>query len=633
MKKALAIFKRDIKRLLCNPVALVITIGVCIIPSLYAWYNIVANWDPYGNTQNIKIAVANNDKGTTNDLVGELNAGDEVIDKLKDNDQLGWTIVDSEEEAKEGVESGEYYAALVIPSDFSEGMLSMLSGEFHQPKLTYYVNEKKSAVAVKVTDTGANTVEEQVNETFVSTVSQTVVEIAQKAGVDLEAGAQTARDNLVLTIQNASGSVQKVRDALDGMGGTIDTTKDAIASADAALGGLNGQMPSLNDALDQGNQLLSSTRTSAAKLHTSLSSALTQGSTGLAQASSKANAAVGKLSGTVIAAQTKVDLALSDVQGLVDKNNAAIEALRSTLPDDAEFNNATARIIASLQQQNDNLASVVSGLQAQSDAIKTDAGNLATASDSINTSVQDGVTALGKMQEDLNTSVIPQFNSGLDSFSDCSGDLKGVLASLSPTISQARSSLTQLSALLDQAKATLADTSDQLATIQQKLDVAANDVAALRSSEAAGQLADLLDVNVDDIADFMTSPVKIKSKVVYPVASFGSGIAPFYTNLALWVGGYVLIAIFKLEVDREGIGTYTAKEGYFGRWLLLMLLGILQAIIVCAGDLVIGVQCLHPVLFVLAGMCISFVYVNIIYALSVAFKQIGKAIGVMLVIV
>ena len=427
--------------------------------------------------------------------------------------------------------------------------------------------------------------------------------------------------------------MQKVRDALDGMTGTIDTTKDAIASADAALGGLSGQMPSLNDTLDQGNQLLTSTRTSAAKLHTSLSSALAQGSTGLAQASSKANAAVGKLSGTVIAAQTKVDLALSDVQGLVDKNNAAIEALRSTLPDDAEFNSSIARIISSLQQQNDNLAGVVSGLQAQSDAIKTDAGNLANASDSINTSVQDGVTALGKMQEDLNTSVIPQLNSGLDSFSDCSGDLKGVLASLTPTISQARSSLTRLSSLLDQAKATLAETSDQLSTIQQKLDVAANDVAALHSSEVAGQLADLLDVNVDDIADFMTSPVKIKSKVVYPVASFGSGIAPFYTNLALWVGGYVLIAIFKLEVDREDIGAYTAKEGYFGRWLLMILLGIMQAIIVCVGDLIIGVQCLHPVLFVLAGICISFVYVNIIYALSVAFKHIGKAIGVILVIV
>ena len=119
VKKALAIFKRDIKRLLCNPVALVITIGVCIIPSLYAWYNIVANWDPYGNTQNIKIAVANNDKGTTNDLVGELNAGDEVIDKLKDNDQLGWTIVDSEKEAKEGVESATSWATRSSPSQAS----------------------------------------------------------------------------------------------------------------------------------------------------------------------------------------------------------------------------------------------------------------------------------------------------------------------------------------------------------------------------------------------------------------------------------------------------------------------------------------------------------------------------------
>ena len=61
-KVSFAIFKRDIKRLIVNPVALVVTLGVCVIPSLYAWYNIVANWDPYGNTQGIKIAIANNDQ-------------------------------------------------------------------------------------------------------------------------------------------------------------------------------------------------------------------------------------------------------------------------------------------------------------------------------------------------------------------------------------------------------------------------------------------------------------------------------------------------------------------------------------------------------------------------------------------
>ena len=118
-KVSFAIFKRDIKRLLVNPVALVVTLGVCVIPSLYAWYNIVANWDPYGNTQGIKIAIANNDRGTQNDLVGELNAGDKVVDQLKENHQLGWTFVDSTADAKEGVESGEYYAAIVIPKNLS----------------------------------------------------------------------------------------------------------------------------------------------------------------------------------------------------------------------------------------------------------------------------------------------------------------------------------------------------------------------------------------------------------------------------------------------------------------------------------------------------------------------------------
>ena len=148
-----------------------------------------------------------------------------------------------------------------------------------------------------------------------------------------------------------------------------------------------------------------------------------------------------------------------------------------------------------------------------------------------------------------------------------------------------------------------------------------------------GELADLMGVDVDDVADFMASPVELTSKSIYPVKSFGSGIAPFYTNLALWVGGYVLIAIYKLEVDREGIGSFTARQGYFGRWLLLVILGALQAIIVTVGDLVIGVQCVSPLLFVLGGIAISFTYVNIIYALSTTFKHIGKAIGVILVIV
>lgn len=634
MKKAFAIFKRDLKRLLCNPVALVITIGVCAIPSLYAWYNVVANWDPYGNTQNIKIAVASDDAGTSDDLVGDLNAGDKVIDKLKDNKQLGWTFVDSSSEAKEGVESGEYYAAIVIPKDFSEDLLSFLSGDFQQPKFTYYVNEKRSAVAVKVADTGANTIEKQINETFVSTVSEALVEAAQEAGFSVSDSTAETQDGMLTTIQNANSSVQEVRDALGNMGTTIDATKTALSKADSTLANLAGEVPSLTTALDQSNQLLTTARGSARDFSTSLSSALSSGTVLLGTVSAKANTAVGTLSGTVVAAQTKVDLVLSDVQTVLNKNQSIISALQDLMGDDASFNNVISRVLDSLQQQNTKLQTTVSGLQAQSDAIKNTATSLSDASNTVNGTLQSGIEALGSAQNNLTGTIVPQLTSGMDSFSSVSGDLKGVVTSLAPTIQQARGALTQLSSLLDQAKSTLSGTSDSLAKIQEKLDSAATDVAALHSSENAAELAELLGTNIEDITDFMSSPVKLESKVVYPVESFGSGIAPFYTNLALWVGGYVLIAIFKLEVDREdGIGTYTAKEGYFGRWLLMVLLGALQAVIVCVGDLVIGVQCLHPVLFVLAGVWISFIYVNIIYSLSVAFKHIGKAIGVILVIV
>ena len=153
MKKSFQIFKRDIGRLSKNIVALIVVIGVCIIPSLYAWFNIAANKDPYGNTANIKIAVANNDAGTENDMLGNLDVGGQIVDTLKENDSLGWVFV-SEDKAISGVKSGEYYAAIVIPDNFSESMVSFLSGKIEQPEFDYYLNEKKNAIAPKITDTG-----------------------------------------------------------------------------------------------------------------------------------------------------------------------------------------------------------------------------------------------------------------------------------------------------------------------------------------------------------------------------------------------------------------------------------------------------------------------------------------------
>lgn len=626
VKKAFQIFKRDILRLLKNPVALVITIGICVIPSLYAWYNIVANWDPYGNTANIKVAVANNDQGTSNEYVGELNAGDETVSKLKENDQLGWVFTDADT-AVEGVKSGEYYAAIVIPDDFSANLTSMLTGTFTQPQLEYYCNEKKNAIAPKVTDTGAQTVEEQINETFVATVSETLVEKIQNAAGDLDAQGAETQGGILENVQRSNRALQDVRDALAGMQKTIATSKEAGAKADETLAALSGQIPSLVNALDKGDALLASARTSSRNFASSLNTTLSHGLTQMGKVSSNVNVAVGKLSGAISAAGGKVDGALADVQMVINDVNGIIIDIREITGIDSGL------ILSALEEQLAELQTLKDALQDQSTDIQNSAGAIAGAVSSLDSATQQGISAMEGVQQDMASTVLPQLSQGMDSFSEVSGDLTGVVTSLEPTIAQARGVLAQLTTTLDQASSTMSQADSSLEKLQGTLSTAANDVAALRASESLDKLDEILGASSADLADLMSSPVTLTTKAVYPVSNYGSGVAPFYTNLALWVGGCVLIAIIKLEVDGEGIGAFTATEGYFGRWLLLVVLGFAQAFIVCCGDLVLGMQCLRPELFVLAGIFTSFVYVNIIYALASAFKHIGKALVVILVIV
>lgn len=626
VKKAFQIFKRDILRLLKNPVALVITIGICVIPSLYAWYNIVANWDPYGNTANIKVAVANNDQGTSNEYVGELNAGDETVSKLKENDQLGWVFTDADA-AVEGVKSGEYYAAIVIPDDFSANLTSMLTGTFTQPQLEYYCNEKKNAIAPKVTDTGAQTVEEQINETFVATVSETLVEKIQNAAGDLDAQGAETQGGILENVQRSNRALQDVRDALAGMQKTIATSKEAGAKADETLAALSGQIPSLVNALDKGDALLASARTSSRNFASSLNTTLSHGLTQMGKVSSNANVAVGKLSGAISAAGGKVDGALADVQMVINDVNGIIIDIREITGIDSGL------ILSALEEQLAELQTLKDALQDQSTDIQNSTGAIAGAVSSLDSATQQGISAMEGVQQDMASTVLPQLSQGMDSFSEVSGDLTGVVTSLEPTIAQARGVLAQLTTTLDQASSTMSQADSSLEKLQGTLSTAANDVAALRASESLDKLDEILGASSADLADLMSSPVTLTTKAVYPVSNYGSGVAPFYTNLALWVGGCVLIAIIKLEVDGEGIGAFTATEGYFGRWLLLVVLGFAQAFIVCCGDLVLGMQCLRPELFVLAGIFTSFVYVNIIYALASAFKHIGKALVVILVIV
>ena len=198
MKKSFQIFKRDLGRLFRNRAAVLILVGISVLPSLYAWFNIAANMDPYGNTKGIQVAIANEDKGADSEQMS-LDAGQNIVDNLKKNDQLGWKFVDAKE-AKKGVRSGKYYAAIVIPDNFSESLLSILSGDIKQPKLDYYINEKKNAIAPKITDTGASTIQQEINDTFTSVAAESISELLSKEAGELSGKVSEGNSSLIKAI-------------------------------------------------------------------------------------------------------------------------------------------------------------------------------------------------------------------------------------------------------------------------------------------------------------------------------------------------------------------------------------------------------------------------------------------------
>ena len=639
MHTVFAIFLRDVKRILRNPVALVVTMGVAIIPSLYAWCNILANWDPYANTGNIQVAVANEDEGTTSTLVGHLNAGQQTVTQLKSNHQLGWRFV-SKQHAVDGVKAGKYYAAIVLPKDFSSSLIGTVTGEKNQPSITYYINEKMNAIAPKITDTGATTIDEQINATFVSSVADAVAKQVKAAAGNTTDSLHTAQSDVVNNLNDTINQLETVQQQLGGTRSTLDkatTTIDSARQTNTALAS------AINDALDtitNTSDLLAQTRAQTQRFSTTLTGALDNGSTQL----SGLQVTVGNVTGTMLNGLNTTQDALSQVsssmRGVNSTAGEALDGMDNALkasgldPDSQTYKDLSAQISEArkqltFQQQR------INAFDHDTTSIITSGKNTATALNSDITSLSNnGTAAMAKARANLTDAVMPNLNTGLDTLSLANGSLAGTLTTLQGTLKQGNGLLDQLSRTVSQTNATLAGAQTQLANLSKQLSTTRTDVASLSSSRMFQQLSEMLGLNANEIGSFVGEPVHLDEKVLYPVENYGSAVTPFYTNLALWVGGFVLVAIYKLEVDRdEKIRKYTPRQGYMGRWLLFVTVGFLQAIIATIGDLALGIQCEHPFLFVLAGVFASFVYVNIIYALAVAFRHIGKAIAVILVII
>lgn len=628
MKMAFKIFARDLKRLIHTPLALIVILGMSFMPSLYAWYCIEANWDPYANTAALHVAVANEDTGADNELTGHLDIGDQVIDQLHNNHQLGWTFVDSKQEALDKVYSGDCYAAIIIPADFSKDFTSVFEGNYTQPAIEYYVNEKPSAVAPKITDTGATTLDTQINSAFISTVSETVVDILKKAGISLDDNARDVDGKLTESVALADSTLAGVHESLSHLGSALDASKDTIITAQGTLDTLIAQIPVLSSEISKASQTLIKIRQDTNTYATEVTTAIGTGATQLGTASAQANAAIGTLTGDLLRTQGQIDAALTELQRLIDTNNQIIEELKPA----AQNNPDIAALITQLETNNASYARTVESMQALNKELEITVATANQSSQDINAAIQNATSNLSQAQTTITSQILPQLSASLDSFAQALGSLSGAINSLTPTLHQVKDIMGQLVATVDQAHNSLGLAQSSLTAMQENLDRTLTDLRSLNNSLALQDVQKVLGLNADEIASFMGSPVTLDTHVIDPMKNYGSGVTPFYTNLALWVAGFVLVAILKVRVDPEGLPKFTAAQAYMGRWLLFIAVALAQGFIACVGDLALGIQCENPVAFVVAGLLTVFVNVNLIYALAYAFKHIGKAIAAILLI-
>lgn len=238
-KNIFKLYKLDWKRIFKNKVAVFFTVALCILPSLYAWFNIVALWDPYGNTKSIPVAVYSDDIGAEFDGKN-IEVGDELLDNLRENKNLGWTFVNSKQDLVDGVESGKYYAGIYVPTDFSEDLISFTSGEIKKPDLEYYVNEKINAIAPRITDKGASTIQEQISQNFIKISGDTLLGIFNDIGFNIDSNLVDLTRVKTLILETDKNS-----DSIEGY------LNEVIA--------LNDKMPELKDKLSKINELSSHT--------------------------------------------------------------------------------------------------------------------------------------------------------------------------------------------------------------------------------------------------------------------------------------------------------------------------------------------------------------------------------------
>lgn len=633
MSNVWRILKRDCKRLIKHPAALLVVGALLILPSIYSWYNVVAFWNPYDNTGNMRVCIVNNDEGGYNELTGEIKVGDLVVDALKENSQLKWDFV-SEEDAFYDLRVGKCYAVFKFDSDFTEKLLTLTTGNYENANIKYYVNEKLGPVSPKVTDTGSTTLEETINSTFISTLSDVLADTFDKGMTKIDAKKAELRDVATDKLQDSLTVVSNARtaigDANSGIDEAIRQVENSYSGLDRAKEDINSSADSLSSIADL-TDTMSKTMTDLAKI---ASPAVSTTISSILQAQSTAHEISNGVNDAVSNADTQIGDTITNAQNIINSSNALItqlEQVESGLTPGSNEQLAVAAAIKALKATSSDSQASLDNLEKQRDAAKKIAEASSEATKAFDSAVTTATNNASAYSDLLFGTTIPAVSEALTELSKTTANLSSSIREQTMLIDQTKIVVTQLDDTLKTSQEALSKTDEAVSKIEDKLKTIQTDVLALRQSNLLKELFGVDGLDASKIADFMGEPTQVETEKLYELNAYGSAMAPLFMNLTFWIGPLMLLVIMRQEADGEGIKNIHTWQRHIARFILFAAFAIIQAVIDVAGILLIGVQASSVVALYFAAIVAALAYLSICFMLSTCMQHIGKGLYIVLV--
>lgn len=622
MQNILRIYKNDFTKVFTNYVLLIVVIALSIIPSLYAWINIKASWDPYSEeaTSRLKVAIVNTDEGT--EFNGSsINLGNKLIDELKGNKNLGWEFL-SVSEAEEKLKFGKVYASIEIPNNFSGDLLSFVTEDIRRPEIIYTVNEKLNAIAPKITNKGADTIQNKINEEIIKTISTILLNMAKDAGIKVE-------ENIMPKLLEASKLLHESINSYDALYNGIANSKDKVDSIEQFVNNISSNVPKIEQILDDADRITDSLDNYMITMQGGLNSALPL----IKRDINIANNVSQALTNTIDKLKN-LDLSVQEIHEYIINIQDSLKSIDKII-------NGVANVIDSINNiaPNDSLKEIVNNIREESQKINdiNDKFNKMLESNIIDDDVLNNIyqsinginNLLSYLNDNFDSKISPAINSILNESIKTLSNINKIIKESRNKVPGIGSVINNVDDLLKIGSSGIDKLIEILPLVKEKIEDITTKVDNINSNENIIDLIDLVKNNVSQRIDYLENPVNINSITIYPMGNYGSQMTPFYSVLASWVGLTFLVSIFKIDT-KEHLRSY---EMYFGKMALFMNIAILQGLIISLGDLyLLKIYCNHPFLFVMSMIFTSIVFTFIVYTLVSVFGNVGKVIAIIFMI-